>query len=148
MEASVGASMTGMIEWTHDAQVACEFNTPRGEPRWGDDHLHGVLFETDKEYDFFGAVAGVRGQCKHPLIEPRGVPSGRLSWPASSYFEDFGENLGGWLLLSEVEAAIRHANVQPIEIGFELDVALAFMRMLVARLGDAHVRLVFDIRSA
>jgi hypothetical protein len=55
----MGASMTGIIEWTHDAQCALrtDLGLVRGDPRWAEDYLHGVLFQTDKEYDFFAAIA-------------------------------------------------------------------------------------------
>src|SRR5688500_9104408 len=101
----MGASMTGIIECTHDAQCACqpELHLPLGDPRWTDDHLHGILFETEKEYDFFAAIAGVRSRFeKAPLIPPRGVPA-HLSWPALQYFEHRAEGVAGWLHLSEIE---------------------------------------------
>jgi hypothetical protein len=130
----MGASMTGIIEWTHDAQCArTEPPTVLGEPRWGDDHLHGILFETDKEYDFFAAIAGVRSRFnKPPLILPRGVPA-HLSWPAQRYFEDFGGGIAGWLHLSEIEQAVGHIGVHPFYMGFEIETALELMRWLVAR---------------
>jgi hypothetical protein len=144
----MGATMTGIIEWTHDAQ--CAADDPQmtlGEPRWDDDHLHGILFNTDKEYDFFAAVSGVRSRfSKPPLIPPRGVPSD-LSWPAQEYFRTRGDSLAGWLHLSEIERCIRHMEVQPFYTGFEIDVALELMARLVGRLSDPHVRLVFNVES-
>src|SRR5687768_9863338 len=106
----MGASMTGIIEWTHDAQCAArpDLNVPLGPPRWADDHLHGILFQTDKEYDFFAAIAGVRSRFNiPPLIPRRGIPD-HLSWPALRYFEDNGGEAAGWLHLSEIEQTIRH----------------------------------------
>jgi hypothetical protein len=147
----MGASMTGIIEWTHDAHCAIrpEFGISLSEPRWHDDHLHGILFETDKEYEFFGAIAGVRGRCKTPLISPRGVPA-HLSIPAANYFRDYGAPLAGWLHLSEIDGAIDHTGIPPEEFLMDLDleIALDLMRRLVAKLTDPHVRLVFDIESA
>jgi hypothetical protein len=143
----MGASMTGIIEWTHDAQGSTrpDLALPLGPPRWDDDHLHGVLFETDKEYDFFAAIAGARSRFnKPPLIPRRGVP-GHLSWPARRYFEDFGDGCAGWLHLSEIDACIRHMSDGSFSTHFEIDVALDVMRMLVAKLTDPHVRLVFNI---
>jgi hypothetical protein len=146
----MGASMVGIIEWTHDAQSATrpDLNLARGQPRWHDDHLHGVLFETDKEYDFFAAIAGARNRFgTPPLIPARGVPL-HLSGPARRYFDDFGEALAGWLHLSEIERSMRHISAEPLAIGFEVEAALDFMRLLVAKLTDPHVRLVFNISSA
>ena len=140
--------MTAIIEWTHDAQCAVRPGQPTvGPPRWDDDHLHGVLFQTDKEYDFFAAIAGVRNRFdKPPLIAPRGVPR-HLSWPARRYFEDFGDERAGWLHLSELDACIRHIADGPFFTDFELEVTLDFMRRLVTKLTDPHVRLVFNIES-
>ena len=144
----MGASMAGIIEWTHDAQCAATgAPTTRGEPRWGDDHLNGILFQTDKEYDFFAAIAGVRSRFnKPPLIPPRGVPA-HLSSPARWCFEEFGYEIGGWLHLSEIEQAVRHIGADSFYMGFELQTALELMGRLVARLSDPHVRLVFAIES-
>jgi hypothetical protein len=147
----MGATMTGIIEWTHDAQCAIrpDLGIPLTHPRWHDDHIHGILFKTDKEYEFFGAIAGVRGQCKTPLISPRGVPE-NLSSPAARYFRDFGASLAGWLHLSEIDKAMAHTGIAPEDFLMDLDleIALDLMRRLVARLTDPHVRLVFDIESA
>lgn len=146
----MGATMTGIIEWTHDSQCAAEAGSGfvLGAPRWDDDHLHGVLFETDKEYDFFAAIAGVRSRFdKSPLIRPRGVPP-EIGGPARLYFGHRGAECAGWLHLSEIDQCIRHVSTGSFCTGFELDVALEFMRSLAARLTDPHVRLVFDIESA
>lgn len=145
----MGASMTGIVEWTHDAQCAARpgLRLTRGEPRWSDDHLHGILFETDKEYDFFAAIAGVRSRFKkQPLIRPRGVPA-HLSGPARRYFEDFGGEVAGWLHLSEIERCVSHLGADPFYTDFEIEIALDLMRGLVAKFGDRHVRLVFNIES-
>ena len=145
----MGASMTGIIEWTDEAQCAArsDLEISVGEPRWGDDHLHGILFQTDKEYDFFAAIAGVRSRFnKLPLIPPRGVPA-RLSSPARRYFEDFGNDVAGWLHLSEIQRCISHVGVEPFFTDFEIEIGLELMGRLVARLSDAHVRLVFNIES-
>jgi len=143
----MGASMAGIIEWTHDAQ--CARTDPRialGEPRWGEDHLNGIVFQTDKEYDFFAAIAGVRSRFnKPPLIPLRGVPA-HLSSPGRWCFEEFGYEIAGWLHLSEIEQAIRRG-ADPLLMGFELETALELMGRLVARLSDPHVRLVFAIES-
>ena len=141
--------MTGIIEWTHDAQCALNsgVDSVPGPPRWHDDHLHGVLFQTDKEYDFFAAIAGVRSRFgRPPLILPRGMPL-NLSWPARRYFGDFGAELAGWLHLSEIEQCVQHVTNGPFHTGFEIESALEFMRLLVAKLTDPHVRLVFSIES-
>ena len=145
----MGASMTGIIEWTHDAQCAVSpgANFTLGQPRWSDDYLHGILFKTDKEYDFFAAIAGVRSRfSRSRLIAPRGLPES-LSSPALRYFEDNGTECAGWLHQSEIDRCIRHMEADPFYTDFELDVAMDLMRTLVAKLGDAHVRLVFNIES-
>ena len=141
--------MTGIIEWTDQAQCATrpELNLPLAAPRWHEDHLHGVLFDTDKEYDFFAAIAGARNRFgKPPLIAPRGVPP-HLSGPARRYFEDFGSDLAGWLHLSEIERCIAHVSDGSFVTGFEVDCAMEFMRLLVSKLTDPHVRLVFSIEG-
>jgi hypothetical protein len=141
--------MTGIIEWTHDAQCAADGHSPLppGPPRWADDYLHGMLFNTDKEYDFFAAVAGVRSRFGKPaLIHPRGIPP-HLSMPADDNFRH-GAELAGWLTLSEIDRCIQHVTDGTFQVGFELNVALGLMRSLVDRLTDPHVRLVFDIESA
>jgi hypothetical protein len=101
----MGASMTGIIEWTHDAQSAASTGTlaALGLPRWDDDHLHGILFQTDKEYDFFAAIAGVRSRFAKPALIPRrGLPR-ELSSPARNYFGKSAGECAGWLHLSEIE---------------------------------------------
>ena len=145
----MGASMTGIIEWTHDSQctVQTDPGVTLGAPRWDDDHLHGILFQTDKEYDFFAAIAGVRSRFDKPaLIRPRGVPT-RLSYPAEQYFRDFGSAVSGWLHLSEIKQCIANISVQDFYTDFEIDIALDLMSRLVERLTDPHVRLVFNIES-
>jgi hypothetical protein len=145
----MGASMTGIIEWTEDAQDARQDDPTRilGEPRWQEDDLKGVLFEVGKEYEFFAAIAGVRNRFgKPPLIKPRGVPS-RLSSLARRHFDDYGSEVAGWLHLSEIRQCIRHMAADPFYMDFDLDVALQFMQLLVDRFNDAHVRLVFNIDS-
>ncbi len=144
----MGTTMTGIIEWTEDAVCAADPKAPiaLGEARWHDDHIGGMLFDTDKEYDFFAAIAGVRSRFnKQPLILPRGVPS-NLSWAAQRYFEDYGdEGAAGWLHLSEIDLCVEHMGPEPLYFGFEVKVAMEVMRLLVNRLNDAHVRLVFNI---
>jgi hypothetical protein len=145
----MGASMTGIIEWTHDAQCAARADTGlvSGPPRWHEDHLHGILFETDKEYDFFAAIAGARNRFgKPPLILPRGVPP-NVSGPAGDHFHEYRPGLAGWLHLSEIDRCMNHVSDGTFATGFELDIALALMRLLVAKLTDPHVRLVFSISS-
>ena len=94
---------------------------------------------------FFGAIAGVRSRFgKAALILPRGVPT-HLSWPATCYFKDVGASTAGWLLLSEIDQCISHVDTQPFDMDFELRVMLEFMRSLVTKLSDPHVRLVFNI---
>lgn len=142
--------MTGIIEWTHDAQCARrpELGLALGAPRWHDDHLHGVLFQTDKEYDFFAAISGARSRfTKAPLIKARGVPP-NLSYPAYRYFQDRGDELAGWLHLSEIDQCIRHVSEGTFYTDFGLDVMLDFMRRFATTLGDQHVRLVFNIEGA
>ena len=53
----------------------------------------------------------------------------------------------GWLHLSEIDRCIRHMSDRTFYTDFELDTALELMRTLVAKLTDAHVRLVFNIES-
>ncbi|HEX8914224.1 MAG TPA: hypothetical protein VF796_17885 [Humisphaera sp.] len=148
----MGASMTGIIEWTHDAQCAArpELGLALGPPRWDDDdYIHGMLFTTEKEYDFFAAISGTRNRFgREPLIAARRVPAGGLSSPASRYFEDSGGDLAGWLHLSEIDRCIRHmAAGETFHVGFEAELALDTMRRLVAKLSDPHVRLVFNIEG-
>lgn len=145
----MGASMTGIIEWTEDAQVARQNDPNRAlrEPRWQEDDLKGVLFELDKEYDFFAAIAGVRNRFgKPPLIKSRGVPP-RLSGLAHRHFADFGPEVAGWLHLSEIHRCIQHMAANPFYMDLDLEVALQFMQILVDRFNDAQVRLVFNIDS-
>ena len=145
----MGACMTGIVEWTHDSYCAArpELRLTRGEPRWADDHLHGILFKTDKEYDFFAAIAGVRSRFdKPPLIPPRGVPA-NLSAAANWYFRDFGDEVAGWLHLSEIERCISHIGADPFYMDIDIEIALELMKRLVERFSDPHVRLVFNIES-
>ena len=142
--------MTAIIEWTHDAQCAARAEKiALGIPRWSDDHLHGILCRTDKEYDFFAAIAGVRSRFnKLPLIPPRGLPT-HVSWSARLHFEGFDDDgVAGWLHLSEIERAIEHMGVDRRLFGFELEVGLELMTSLVQQLADPHVRMVFEIESA
>lgn len=148
----MGAIMTGILEWTHTAQF--HFNFPESRvvgddaPTWKDDYIHGILFETDKEYDFFAAISGARSRFqKEPLIAARGVPA-HLSGPARELFGNTGGALAGWLHLSEIDACVRHISVEPLEFGVEVEIAMEIMKMLVGRFGDLHVRMVFNIESA
>ena len=56
-------------------------------------------------------------------------------------------SLTGWLHLSEVDACVRHMSDASFSTSFEVDIVLDIMRLLVGRLRDAHVRLVFNIES-
>lgn len=144
----MGATMTGIIEWTNDAQCAAtDLGLSLGAPRWDEDFLHGVLFTSEEDYDFFAAIAGARNRFgKPPLIPPRGFPA-NLSLPATRYFEDFGDEMTGWLHLSEIEKCIQHMDANPFYLGFENEVALELMNIVVSRLSDPHVRLVFNIEG-
>jgi hypothetical protein len=141
----MGSTMTAIIEWTADSMNAYEEQIVSVTPRWDDDYLHGALFKTDKEYDFFAAIAGVRSRFnKTSLIYPRGIP-GNLSIPASHYFDQYGRtDPAGWLSLSEIEASMKHLEA-PLFLGPEVEIIMQFMRMLVGKFGDEHVRLVFRI---
>ncbi|HEY0009802.1 MAG TPA: hypothetical protein VGB55_13825, partial [Tepidisphaeraceae bacterium] len=101
--------MTGIIEWTCDAN--CWFkrpDEPLGPPRWDDDHLYSMMFVTEKEYDFFAAVAGVRNRFgREPLIPTRGMPKS-MSWLTERHFESVGDDCVGWLHLSEIKAAMAY----------------------------------------
>jgi hypothetical protein len=145
----MGTSMTAIVEWTHDARCSLrpELNLPPlGPPRWDDDHLHGVLFETDKEYDFFAAVAGIRNRFdKPPLFPRRGLPA-LVSSLAHWHLDTFGDDAAGWLHLSEIDAAIAHISASDtFYMDFDLECMLDFMRALISKLTDPHVRLVFNI---
>ena len=106
-----------------------------------------MLFNTDKEYDFFAAVAGARSRFGKPvLIQPRGLPP-HLSMPAADTITR-GAELAGWLTLSEIDRCIQHVSDGTFWIGFELEIALGLMRSLSDRLTEPHVRLVFNIESA
>lgn len=144
----MGSNMTGIIEWTHDAQCATRSEElSLGEPRWADDYIHGILFHTDKEYDFFAAIAGVRNRFERPpLILPRGIPA-QLSGPAQLHFQHFRPEVAGWLHLSEIDRSIEHLGAERDSFGFELAIALELMRTIVSKLSDPHVRLVFEIDS-
>ena len=141
--------MQAVVEWTHDAQCAAAETPARlaGPARWVDDHLLGVLFETDEEYDFFAAVAGFRSRFDRPPLFPlRGVPA-HMSGPSRMMLEYFGPEIAGWRHLSEIERAIRHITDGPFWTGAELNIGLGIMRTLVRKFGDEHVRLVFNIEG-
>ena len=143
----MGSSMYAIVEWTYDAQSAAKADPPAaaGPARWVDDHIVGILFQTDKEYDSFAAVAGVRNRFERsPLFPLRGVPENR-SGPARMHFDYFGAETAGWLHLSEIDRAIAHMTDGPFYIANELRYGLEIMRTMVARFGDSHVRLVFNI---
>ena len=145
----MGATMTGIIEWTNDAQIATwpQLHLPAGPARWADDYIVGMLFVTDKEYDFFAAIAGVRSRFSKPALVPlRGSPMNR-SRAANDYFGTHDDHLAGWLHLSEIDRCIADVPDGTFSTGFELDVALGLMRTLVPKLGDSHVRLVFNIED-
>src|SRR5687767_3601059 len=129
-ETLMGASMAGFLEWTHDALTTVrrpELWPPLGPPRWEDDYLHGMSFDTDKEYDFFAVISGARSRFnKPPLIKARGVPK-NLSLPASRYLEGSGGDLAGWLHLSEIDRCIAHITqglAGPFYTGLEIEIAL------------------------
>jgi hypothetical protein len=103
-----------------------------------------VGFTDAKDYLFIGALGGPRNpRGLEPLFQPRGLPP-NVNWRISQEFSP-PDTWTGWLLLSEIEAALAHMHLIESELAFGTQIALGIMRLLVDRLGDDRVRLVFDM---
>ena len=80
----------------------------------------------------------------HGRAREPSLPQPDYCWAAYRYFEDYGHDAAGWLHLSEINSCVQHMGPEQLYFGFEVEVALDVMRLLVHRLNDAHVRLVFN----
>ncbi len=145
----MGASMTGVIEYLDEK--ALELTYPKYRPEglgWDNDQINGFIFDADKDYEFFCAIAGVRcGKPAIPLIKPRGLPE-RMSIYAAINREDlFCEEVCGWLFWSEIQNSINHSRANRQMFGPQLNIALMVMDLLQQKLGDKNVRMIFDIDS-
>lgn len=110
----------------------------------------GPINTGSKDYRFFAALAGVRNlRGIPPLFLPRGLPS-RMSHGVQWYLRDWGnvgEHSQGWLLVEEVDAALKHHGLERDDLSFESQTLLAILDVLSGRLGKDCVRLVLGFES-
>lgn len=149
----MGTGMKAFIEYDrglYDAQWQ-PGTTPLGPFGPGSDtysltEVGGLDDHGSKDYLFFGAIAGVRNATGiPPLFKPRGMPS-NPSWQLAKFTKEWGyfdEPSGGWLTLSEINAALDHQHINRDHLSFETHTILAIMADLERRLGTDRVRLVF-----
>ncbi|GJM19681.1 MAG: hypothetical protein DHS20C14_18940 [Phycisphaeraceae bacterium] len=145
----MGTDIDMFIEYTDESRVAAHHNTRAGEPRWHEDWLYSIRFRAEKDYNFIAAVAGERINSEHEcLIKPRGWPA-QVSRGAWEYSEDFDFQhkpcRQGWLHPSEVHQCLEHQGSSPDQLSFETQSMMLMLDHLCARLGDAHVRLLFNL---
>lgn len=109
----------------------------------GDDGLN----TGSKNYPFFAAIAGVRGDpAMPPLFPPRGLPdevsySARMSIKNGYLGDEFDS---GWLYLDEIRQALAKHSVPDSHIGTEIYIILDAMASIEARLGHRRARLLFS----
>jgi hypothetical protein len=151
----MGAEMTAFIEYDTTPDVWCAtepipapFSFESGEPfslTGG-----GGLYTGSKDYRFFAAIAGVRNETGiPPLIPLRGAPPNPSLkvLAALDSRKELADYCTGWLRLSEINAALEHQHTDRNLLNFETKSILAIMGVLVQRLGDEWVRLVFGFDS-
>lgn len=131
------------------AFIQFDDNTPRDEPAFTNDPSLWSL-EWDyglwgcKDYDFIGAISGVRNQSgKEPLIPLRGCPPGNA--PVLKKLED--EPFVGFLSYSEILRCLEHHNLHIDRLHRSIQNVLAVLALLSNRYGDERVRLVFEIQE-
>ncbi|MCE9566109.1 MAG: hypothetical protein K8U57_29155 [Planctomycetes bacterium] len=135
-----------------DIHAAIEYRHPNGFYASFTDG--GLLVYRD--YELFGALAGVRGDPdKPPLVEPRGLPPEFGTEVSSLYFErELVEGTwrvtpcpdwhsASWLTATEVRAALAHYGRRLEECGPEFRAAVAAMDELDRCIGQGASRLVF-----
>lgn len=109
-----------------------------------------VHLRCGKDYRFIGAISGVENQTGiPPLFPPRGLPENACSY---TLFEmDVTDSTNppygcfGWLLASEVRAAIAHHGWTRGDLSFPVETLLNTLDFLESRLGPDRVRIVFEI---
>lgn len=100
-----------------------------------------------KDYDFMGAISGVRAPQGKPLYSPRGLPPSVSPEVESAILEfyDPSSQVVGWLSLREIEDALAHMEVSYDRLSLAAQVVLRMMRSLESKLGEGRTRLVFGI---
>ncbi len=109
-----------------------------------------VHLRSGKDYRFIGAISGWRNETGIPPLFPlRGLPENACSY---TLFEmnvpdptDPPEDCFGWLLASEVRAAIAHHGWTRDDLSFPVETLLNTLDFLESRLGPDRVRIVFEI---
>jgi hypothetical protein len=129
------------------AFIQFDDNTPQGETPFTNEpslwNLEGDLgLWGCKDYDFIGAISGVRNQSgKNPLISLRGYPPGN-----STALKDLGgEPFVGFLSYSEILKCLEYHSVLIDQLHRSVQNVLCALSMLSERYGDDRVRLVFRI---
>jgi hypothetical protein len=129
------------------AFIQFDDNTPQGGiPFTNEPSLWNLEWDLGlwgcKDYDFIGAISGIRNQSdKSPLIPLRGCPTG-----SSTTLKDLhGEPFVRFLSYSEILRCLEHHNILLDHLHRSVQNVLCALSMLSERYGDDRVRLVFRI---
>jgi hypothetical protein len=147
----MGASMTGFIEYDHQAAhaVACGETAPSTHEPFSGGWTEAFTFYLDKDYALFCVLAGVRceGETGAEHLIPRRPLPPQLSREAQRYVEESAVECEGWITAEEAERVLREAKSRPFRLSFTAEFALDATVRLAAVLGPQYVRLVFNIES-
>lgn len=136
----MGVSVYSQIHYFERHRPSDSFNGGADIEVW--DFSRDVGLSHAKDSAFLSAIAGVRGpEGFQPKFSPRGLPPG--NWLRRE--NENGAELDGWLYFSEIEAALRHRDVEFGELADSTKRMLRVVKALADELGDDQVRVVFQI---
>ena len=130
------------------AFIQIDDNTPKDEPPFTNDPSTWDLSEdwrlTEKHYDFYAAIAGVRNRFGiEPLYPCRGLPS-NVSERIQKEIPTKAPNVG-WLTLAEIHQALAHMNISVEMLDKSVRLVLSTMQTAEEYYGPGRTRLVFRI---
>lgn len=144
----MGVGIEAFIEFDDSS----ERNEDSMEPFSAPDH--GVIPLTEytalamgKDYDFIGAISGVRAPRGEPLFPTRGLPrhlSPQVDEAIRGLFDPETEKVG-WLTLREIHSALEHMGIAYDQLSLAVQVVLRMMQFFETKLGEGRVRLVFGV---
>ncbi len=151
----MGITIDAWIEYDDDAQYHPE---RAGQPPCSRADENGIplgcftRFRRAKDYRFFAAISGVRGQedDPKPLFPMRGgLPPKVSSQTKRQVAEIIGEDNPrlSWLDYPEIERALAQMGVQREQLDLTTNLVLDLMQSIETRLGKGRSRLIFYIDS-